>query len=637
MKRIFSITLLFLGAFLLSATVAQAGDVLYAVKDGDNMILKCGDSAPESSCVYNGTTGWMTNRYFTSATIDASCQSYSGNTLAYLFVDCNELQTVTGLSNLNTASTTSMEGMFLSCSSLTSIDLSSFSTANVTNMCGMFWACSALTSLDLSSFNTAKVTNMQMMLGECKKLSSLNLSGWNTASVTNMNAMFYECEALTSLDLSGWNTSSVTNMSVMLSGCSGLTSLDVSKFNTDNVTDMHLMFNGCSSLTRLDVSNFNTENVTVMWNMFSYCTNLTTIYCNDAWNCEFSDNMFYRCTSLVGAISYDESKTYATYANPSTGYFTVKGGSEVFEPDESVPYAVLSDNNTTLTFYYDGNKASRNGMDVGPFQMNYSAWPFTVNSGWYDQRESITSVVLDKTFANYKDLTSMAYWFYECSNLKTINGFENLNTANVTCMGSMFYGCSNLTSLDISKFNTANVTDMDGMFYDCSNLTSLDVSNFNTANVKGMNSMFCGCSNLTSLDVSKFNTANVTGMWSMFEGCSNLTSLDVSKFNTANVTYMVCMFEGCSNLTSLDVSKFNTANVTEMDGMFYDCSNLKTLYCNQKWSCDDSQDMFKGCTSLKGVVSYDSGKVDATYANPTTGYFTAVDQGDANGDGDITD
>ena len=87
------------------------------------------------------------------------------------------------------------------------------------------------------------------------------------------------------------------------------------------------------------------------------------------------------------------------------------------------PYAVLSADNTTLTFYYDGKKASRNGMDF-----RY----------WNDQRENITSVVFDKTFANYKDLTSTASWFYECSNLKTINGIENLNTANVTNMAWMF-------------------------------------------------------------------------------------------------------------------------------------------------------------------------------------------------------
>ena len=35
------------------------------------------------------------------------------------------------------------------------------------------------------------------------------------------------------------------------------------------------------------------------------------------------------------------------------------------------PYAVLSDNNTVLTFYYDGQWEARGGMDVGPFLTFY--------------------------------------------------------------------------------------------------------------------------------------------------------------------------------------------------------------------------------------------------------------------------
>ena len=37
-----------------------------------------------------------------------------------------------------------------------------------------------------------------------------------------------------------------------------------------------------------------------------------------------SNNMFYKCYKLVGAIQYDESKTDGVYANPETGYFTYK-------------------------------------------------------------------------------------------------------------------------------------------------------------------------------------------------------------------------------------------------------------------------------------------------------------------------
>ena len=151
MKKLFAFILLLLGTFMLTATVAQAGNVLYAEAEGETMILKCADSAPEGLKVYDGTTNWQIMGV-TTVIVDASCQSYTGNTLDYLFnTASNKLKTITGLNNLNTASVTSMGAMFLGCSGLTSIDISSFNTANVTVMSYMFFGCSALTSLDARS------------------------------------------------------------------------------------------------------------------------------------------------------------------------------------------------------------------------------------------------------------------------------------------------------------------------------------------------------------------------------------------------------------------------------------------------------------------------------------------------------
>ena len=234
------------------------------------------------------------------------------------------------------------------------------------------------------------------------------------------------------------------------------------------------------------------------------------------------------------------------------------------------PYAVLSNGNTVLTFYYDDQMTARGGMSVGPFSGASEV-------SWYDNRESITSVVFDDSFAGCTTLTSTASWFSGLVNLTSVVGISNLKTDNVTDMSYMFYGCEGLTSLDLSSFNTANVTYMLSMFDGCTSLTSLDLSNFNTANVTEMTSMFLGCTSLTSLDLSSFNTANVTYMHAMFRDCTSLTSLDLSNFNTANVTVMSYMFAGCSSLTSLDLSSFNTANVTDFEEMFSYCSSLAAI------------------------------------------------------------
>jgi surface protein len=263
---------------------------------------------------------------------------------------------------------------------------------------------------------------------------------------------------------------------------------------------------------------------------------------------------------------------------------------------EDKPYAVLSTDGLTVTFYYDTQKNARGGIEI-----NNSYLQENVPSPY----GTATTAVFDASFANYRPV-STAHWFQHCRSLTSITNIEYLNTVNVTEMTAMFHKCSSLPSLDLSNFNTSNVTDMTTMFGDCSGLTSLDLSNFNTTNVTGMNGMFAGCSGLTNIDLSNFNTTNV---------------MDMS-----------LMFHSCSGLTSLDLSNFNTAKVTNMESMFRYCSELKTIYIGNEWSTNAVEfgsEMFDGCTNLVGGAGtvYDANHTDHTYAhidggenNP--GYFT---------------
>lgn len=176
--------------------------------------------------------------------------------------------------------------------------------------------------------------------------------------------------------------------------------------------------------------------------------------------------------------------------------------------------------------------------------------------------------------------TSTAFWFYNLSNLKAIDGLENLNTSNVTNMQFMFFGCSGLTSLDFTKysdFKTDKVITMWNMFYGCTGLTTLNVSTFDTKNLVNMSGMFTNCSSLTTLDLSNFVTTNVTDMSYVFGSCTSLATLDISNFTTDNVTTMASMFDGCTALKNLDVSKFNTSSVTDMYMMFSGCNSLRSL------------------------------------------------------------
>ena len=246
--------------------------------------------------------------------------------MSNMFQGCPSLTSL-DLSNFDTSNVTAMASMFATCTNLTSLNLTSFNTSKVTNMQGMFYGCGSLTTLDLSNFNTSKVTLTNNMFYGCSNLTTLDLSSFNTSNVTNMQGMFSGCSSLVNLNLSSFNTSNVTNMYSMFSGCSSLVNLNLSSFNTSNVTNMYSMFSGCSSLVNLNLSSFNTSNVTNMYSMFAFCKNIKTIYVSDLWNTSnvtSSSLMFHSCTSLSGAVSYDNTKTDISMANYTTGYLTYK-------------------------------------------------------------------------------------------------------------------------------------------------------------------------------------------------------------------------------------------------------------------------------------------------------------------------
>ena len=202
----------------------------------------------------------------------------------------------------------------------------SFAKARPTSCYCWFYRCENLTKIeDIENLNTQNVTDMSYMFNNCPGLTSLDVSNFNTQKVEDMSEMFSVCSGLKSLNVSHFDTQNVKNMNSMFYSCKRLTSLDVSNFNTQNVTDMSYMFSWCAGLNSLNLSNFDTQNVEYMNNMFWSSSALKTIYVSDKFvttKVSYGTDMFSYCTSLKGAIDFDDSKTDKTYANYKTGYFT---------------------------------------------------------------------------------------------------------------------------------------------------------------------------------------------------------------------------------------------------------------------------------------------------------------------------
>ena len=234
-------------------------------------------------------------------------------------------------------------------------------------------------------------------------------------------------------------------------------------------------------------------------------------------------------------------------------------------------YVHLSEDQTTLTFFYDAFRADRDGTTwgIGEKKKESEQFPPAWTGDWDSPNTTVLTAVFDASFRDFRP-NNTARWFYYLKSLKSIEGFEHLNTSRVTNMEEMFSDCSSLTALDLSSFDTSEVTDMSCMFAGCSGLRSLDVSSFDTSQVKDMHAMFKNCKSLTTLDLSNFQTSEVKNMGEMFSGCSTLTTI------------------------------------------------LSFAFRN----CFASEAMFHECFSLQGATNFNEKYTDARMANPERGYFT---------------
>ena len=127
---------------------------------------------------------------FTKATFDESFALHQPTSCDSWFFYYLRLEEIENLHYLNTSKVTTMEGMFMQCNVIKSLDLSAFETSNVENFYGMFAHCKELESLDVSNFDTSAATNMREMFIRCLKLKTIDLTNFETAKVKTMTKMF---------------------------------------------------------------------------------------------------------------------------------------------------------------------------------------------------------------------------------------------------------------------------------------------------------------------------------------------------------------------------------------------------------------------------------------------------------------
>ena len=273
------------------------------------------------------------------------------------------------------------------------------------------------------------------------------------------------------------------------------------------------------------------------------------------------------------------------------------------EPSDpgSVPFAVYSEDDASLTFYkrralpvqgsvFEGKTATAVYSNI---ENTKSTPPWKGIAGKIERVAVVDEGVAPQT---------MYAWFFECKNLVSVN-ISKLDTSKTTSLSYAFSRCKSLTEIDLSALDTSSVRSFADVFQDCSALQNVNISGWDTSSGKDFSQMFYCCASLETIDISSFKTGNATSLKQMFYGCSALRSLDLSHFDTRKVTTFESMFYNCASLSTLDVSMFSADAATDLSQVFYGCRSLTELDLSRASTAnvETFYGMFSGCSGLKRI------------------------------------
>lgn len=226
------------GKYLTNVTVITEVDAKKSVGEVINAYLKAGgkfaygtfsDGVPftDNNSIYTGVTD-LTN-LFRNCTFSGGAQYGASVVMNYMYLDAN---------------TTNLTFMFQDCTDIATVYLPNL--ANVKYMNGMFMGCKMLTTVNVGEFNFSNVVSMTNMFQGCTKLGSgkdpFDAFDIRISNVRDLAYMFYDCYSLTILDLTKWTASNVTDMRMMFGGCSSIKSLigtnDIDDIQENDITVM---------------------------------------------------------------------------------------------------------------------------------------------------------------------------------------------------------------------------------------------------------------------------------------------------------------------------------------------------------------------------------------------------------------
>ena len=530
--------------------------------------------------------------------------------------------------------------------------------ANIVNLDYCFYKTTINNTSVISSIKMGANSTMNYTFAECPNITTLN-NITIPKNVVAVEGMFYKCP-LTSINSMIVNVQG--SIKGLFKGCEKLTS--ITTLLIPNVTDVESTFEGCINLETLTGFNLPTTCTNVS-NLFKGCYKLTrltglnlgsTITKGDNWcppnlttveNCTINTDKakFKDVVSLTtvqdtnitgadlsdlfnGCIKLGTLKNCSVTANRSLAR-AFKNCNLITQS----PITVIKDSVTNIDEIFSGctNITDISGMVFGSGITNATSWippnlttanNVTIKNGVvkFNDCTTLTSCLN----LNLQGVTSLNYFFSNCSNVTEISFNPNTSCSIITSMAACFTKCSKLSKVDVSIIPKTNTSTLFACFSWCSSLKSIKLDIPDTCTniqaifqVSGITDISgstfgSGITNATNWIPPGLTTAdNVTIKNNVvkFKSNTNLTSC-INLLITNTVTNISNLFEGCTNLTHDFVIPSHITNCTET---FKGCTKLTHIHSNWNNSYSSTittTDCYGGCTGIthiddKNVIAYD--------------------------------
>lgn len=430
-----------------------------------------------------------------------------------------------------------------------------------TTYMGAFSACVNLSTLPVGLLkNATAATNIKYMFAGCSRVESIPVGMFtNCAAVTNLEYIFYK--------------TGVKKLSAgLFEGLSG-------------VKTVGAVFQDCVELSEIEEGVFDGLTAAKSFNYcFSGCTALRTI----------PEGLFR---------GLDKAFEFASTFEDSAL--------------ESVPVGLFADAR-------DCDSADFSYMLAGCSNLK------TVPAGLFDKFTTVTSPGFRYCFTgsgiesipaglfakNVEVSTGFENVFYNCANLKTIEGPIFPESSSVSSMKYAFAGCTALEALPAGLFDSlaTSKTNFTGTFMLCQSLQTLPAGLFakNTL-ATNFTSTFNSCTSLAEIPADLLgNNAKITYVTSMFESCYALKTVPSGLFaGCPAITNFEATFALCKGLESVPADLFaaigtktSSINLSEC---FLECESLKTIPASlfdtiRRINYVDN--CFNGCIALTGESPY---------------------------------